>query len=105
MADEPRKRRIAIVGLLSKQINVIQRELGKDVVILPIEREHPTFPEADQVVVMTKFVRHGHTSAFVMRYGRENVLLCEGGLSSLKKLLTENPDSGDPPTTKAWRSQ
>lgn len=82
-------KRVAITGMYPRQFAHVQRSIPPNVALHIIDREHINWPGADLVIVMTKFVSHSHIEKCIATYGRERVVLCHGGLSSLKRLLVE----------------
>lgn len=91
-APRHRKPRVLIVGLLNQQEQDMTRAMGELLTLDFAKSEHHKALEdkarnADLVVLMTKFISHSHTG--IVQRVNEHIVFRNGGVSELKRWLTQ----------------
>lgn len=83
------KIKIAVVGLLPGQQSYIKNQIGQKVDLRFISKDQtkPSFPQADYVILMTKFISHYWQEAAHSTFEREKVVLHHGGLGGLVDII------------------
>ncbi len=81
--------KIAIVGLRFGQKHLVAKECKglADFSFVDADRAETSLPEADVVILMTRFIRHFCTQAAYQVFPRERVHLHDGGISKLVRRI------------------
>ena len=92
--------KISIVGLRCGQEHHVAKKCQglADLCFVDADRADAFFPDADAVILMTRFIRHKWTEAAYQVLPRERVHLHAGGISKLvrriKRIASGNKDVG-----------
>jgi hypothetical protein len=85
-------RKIAIVGIFSDQFETLKSSLhaqGLTAELAFIDKDRLRYPKVDEVVVITKFIRHEVEDQIVSKYGKTHVYKVGGTGVQLKRKLFE----------------
>lgn len=83
-------RKIAIVGILSGQFETIKSSLraqGLTAELSFIDKDRLRYPKVDEVVVITKFIKHEVEDQIISNYGKTHVYKVGGTGVQLKRKL------------------
>lgn len=89
----PKRTRIAVVGLLSGQMNIIRHNVGDKADLIYVDNNPngnvivPT--SVDYAVVNFKFTRHATSDKFIDQLGKERVFLVEGGVQTVTQKILD----------------
>jgi hypothetical protein len=81
--------RIAIVGLRYGQQHHVARQCKElaNISFVDADKAEISFPEADAVILLTKFIQHRWTEGAYRVFPRERVHLHSGGISNLVRRI------------------
>ena len=78
--------KVLVIGLIAQTQQTVRKQVsGVELVFAP-HRDGPprsNYPDADYIVVPTKFVSHSHTQLAVKQFTRSRVVLADGGASRI----------------------
>jgi hypothetical protein len=86
-------RKVVVAGLLAREYPEVQLACKRHAQLHFISRDlrRPEFPDADDAVLLVKFISHAWQDAAMTRFGRDRVHLVRGGVSAVIEAIEKLP--------------